>query len=77
MNPKRILLALIATFIAITATNYLIHEVWRVIEAAVQPMPDGLLTRWIVSGMAQSVLVGVLLLFVYRPTKSCFDLRGK
>ena len=28
MNPKRILLALIAAFIAISATDYLIHEVW-------------------------------------------------
>ncbi|MEO6739764.1 MAG: hypothetical protein ABIP20_05890, partial [Chthoniobacteraceae bacterium] len=28
MHPKRILLALLVAFIAITATDYLIHQVW-------------------------------------------------
>src|SRR4029077_14374587 len=28
MNPKRILIALVAAFVAISATDYLIHEVW-------------------------------------------------
>ena len=145
MNPKRILIALIAAFVAISATDYLIHEIWLkstyaldagklwraeadmkshmsgifigqflvavaftmlwarialggaglpcaialgvfmglaysgsvVIQGAVQPLPDGLVTKWIASGIAQSILVGVVLFFVYKPTKPCPDIRGK
>lgn len=137
MNPKRILIALIVAFVAISATDYLIHEVWlkstyaegagklwraeadmkghmsgiflgqfliamaftliwarialggaglpcalalgfllglfysggSVITHAVQPLPEGLLARWIASGIAQSVLVGAILFFVYPPSK--------
>ena len=145
MNPKRILIALIAAFVAISATNFLIHEVWLkstyaldagklwraeadmkshmsgifigqflvaiaftmlwarialggagiqcaialgvfmglaysgnvVIQGAVQPLPDGLLAKWIASGIAQSIFVGVILFFVYKPTKACPDISGK
>jgi hypothetical protein len=145
MNPKRILLALIAAFVAISATDFLIHGVWlksiyamdagklwrteadmashmhgyligqflvataftmlwarialggagiqcaiglgvfmglaysgsAAIQWAVLPLPDGLLTKWLVSGIAQSVFVGVVLFFVYKPTKPCPDISGK
>ncbi len=145
MNPKRILIALIVAFVAISATDFLIHEVllkstyaldagklWRaeadmeshrsgmlvgqflvaiaftmlwarialggagiqcaialgvlmglaysgsaVIQWAVYPLPDGLIFKWIVSGIAQSILVGVVLFFVYKPSKPCPNISGK
>ena len=145
MNPKRILLALIAAFIAISATDYLIHEVWlkgdyapdigklwrtetdmkahmsgifigeflvavaftmiwvrialggagiqcaialgvflglfysggTVIQNAVQPLPDGLLMKWIIGGILQSVFVAIVLFFVHKPAKGCPDISGK
>ena len=145
MNPKRILLALIAAFIAISATDYLIHEVWlkstyaqgvgtlwrtqkdmeahmpgifigqflvalaftmlwvrialggagiqcaialgvfmglfysggAIIQHSVQPLPAGLLAKWIISGILQSVLVGIVLFLVHKPAKGCPDIRGK
>jgi hypothetical protein len=42
-----------------------------VITHAVQPLPHGLALKWIISGMLQNILVGVILFFVYRPAKSC------
>ena len=145
MNPKRILIALIAAFIALSATDYLIHQVWLkntyaldigklwrtetdmqahmsgifigqfliaiaftmlwtrialggagiqcaialgvfmglaysggvVIQGAVQPLPDGLVMKWIISGILQSVLVSVVLFFVHKPAKGCPDINGK
>ena len=145
MNPKRIILALIAAFIALSATDYLIHQVWLkdtyaldigklwraeadmkahmsgifvgqflvavaftmlwarialggagiqcaialgvfmglaysggvVIQGAVQPLPDGLVMKWIISGILQSVFVSVVLFFVHKPTKGCPDISGK
>ena len=145
MNPKRILLALIAAFIAISATDYLIHEVWlkstyapgigklwrteadmkshmsgifigeflvavaftmiwariafggagiacaialgvflglfysgsAVMQNAVQPLPDGLLMKWIIGGILQSVFVAIVLFLVHKPAKACPDIRGK
>ena len=145
MNPKRILLALIAAFIAISATDYLIHEVWlrntyapdigklwrteadmkshmpgifigeflvaiaftmlwarialggagiqcaialgvfmglaysgsAVMQNAVQPLPAGLMMKWITGGILQSVFVGIVLFFVYKPAKGCPDISGK
>jgi hypothetical protein len=139
MNSKRIFLALVVAFVAISATDYLIHEVWLkstyaadagklwrseedmkdhmsgiflgqffaavaftmlwariamggaglqcavalgfflglfysggvIITHAVQPLPHGLALKWIISGMLQSILVGVILFFVYRPAKAC------
>ena len=139
MNPTRILISLIAAFVAFSATDYLIHEVWLhstyaldvgklwrddagmkshmsgifigqfmvaiaftmlwarislsgagiqcaialgfflglaysggvVIQGAVQPLPDGLVTKWIISGIAQSVLVGIVLFFTNKPAKGC------
>ena len=145
MNPKRILLALIAAFIAISATDYLIHEVWlkatytpdigrlwrsekdmaahmpgifigqflvafaftmiwvriaiggagiqcaialgvfmglfysgsAVIQNSVQPLPAGLMMKWILGGILQSVLVGIVLFLVHKPAKGCPDIHGK
>lgn len=139
MNPKRILAALVLAFIAISATDYLIHEVWlksiyaadagklwraeadmqkhmsgifigqflvavamtmlwariamggagiqcaialgfflglfysggAVITNAVQPLPEGLMTKWIIAGLVQNILVAVILFFVYPPLKPC------
>jgi hypothetical protein len=140
MDPKRILICIVVALIAITLTDFLIHEVWlkniyaqdagklwrtepnlglihvghllvaiafamlwtrirfggagiqcavalgvflglfqaggTVITAAVQPLPEGLMTKWIIAAMAQSILVSVLLFFVYKPTKSCPDLKS-
>ena len=143
MNPKRILISLLAAFVFISLTNYLIHEVWLkstyeagagklwrtqadmqshmagifvgqfliavaftmlwariahggaglhcaialgvflglfytggvVITQAVQPLPDGLLTKWIVSGFLQNILVGVILFFVNKPVKACPEVK--
>ena len=46
-------------------------------QGAVQPLPDGLVTKWIIAGIAQSVLIGLVLFFVYKPTKPCPDISGK
>ena len=144
MNPKRILLSLVAAFIAISATDYLIHQVWLkdtyapdagklwrtdadikahmpgifigellvaiaftmlwarialggaaiqcaiglgvlmglaysggvVMQNAVQPLPSGLMMKWILSGILQSVLIALVVFFVNKPTKACPDIRG-
>ncbi|MEO6785462.1 MAG: hypothetical protein ABI318_04950, partial [Chthoniobacteraceae bacterium] len=138
-------LALIAAFITLSATDYLIHEVWlrgtytpdigklwrtdadmkahmpgifigefliaiaftmlwariaiggaglpcavalgvfmglaysgsAVIQNAVQPLPAGLMMKWIIGGILQSVLVGIVLFIVHRPAKGCPDICGK
>lgn len=145
MNPKRILIALLAAFVTIAITDMLIHGFWLkstyaagvgtlwrseadmqahtsalflgqfltaiaftmlwaritlggagiqcavalgfflglfysggvVIQGAVSPLPDGLVMKWIISGMLQSVLVGVVLFFVYKPTKPCPAISGQ
>ena len=144
MNPKRILLSLLAAFIVLSGTDYLIHEVWlkstyalnvgtlwrdaagmkdhmlgifvgqfmvaiafamlwarisiggagiqcaialgfflglaysgaAVIQGAVQPLPSGLVTKWIISGIAQSILTGIVLFLVNKPAKGCPDISG-
>ena len=145
MNPKRIVIALIAAFLVLNVTEYLIHQVWlsstykpdvgklwraeadmkahmsgiflgeflvaiaftmlwvrislggagiqcaialgffmglfysgsAVMQNAVQPLPDGLLIKWVIGGVLQSVLVGVVLFFVHKPTKGCPNISGK
>jgi hypothetical protein len=141
MNPKRIIIALIASFLALSATDYVIHQVllkstyapdvgklWRqeipmpgiliselllaiaftmlwvriavggaaiqcaialgifmglaqaaysVMHGTVEVLPEGLVTKWIIYGMLQSVIVGLVLFFVYKPTKPCPDMSGK
>lgn len=145
MNPKRLIIALVAAFITLNLTDYVIHQVWLknmyipdigklwrvdaemkthmggillgellvataftmlwarialggaaiqcaialgffmglsysgsvVMQGAVQPLPDGLVTKWIIAGIAQSVLIGLVLFFVYKPTKPCPDISGK
>ena len=145
MNPKRILLALVAAFITITATDFLIHQVWlkdtyaldigklwrteadlqshlsgiyigefmvaiaftmlwarivvggagiqcaialgvfmglaysggAVMQNAVQPLPAGLMMKWIIGGILQSVLVGIVLFLVHKPAKGCPDMSVK
>lgn len=47
-----------------------------VITHAVTPLPEGLLTKWIIADMAQSILVGAILFFVYRPSKPAPDVGG-
>jgi len=140
MNPKRILIGLIAAFVVISATDYIIHQVllgstyepgigtiWRqdipmsgiliselllalaftmlwarislggagiqcaialgvfmgiahiaydVMHHAVQPIPEGLLIKWIIFGFIQSVLVGLVLFVVNKPTKPAPDISG-
>jgi len=135
MDPKRILIALVVTFIVIGATDYLIHDIilreayapgagtiWRaeipmsgilisefllaiaytllwarivlggaalkcaialgvfmglarasydVMHHAVQPIPEGLLAKWIIFGFIQSLIIAVVLFFVHKPTKPC------
>lgn len=48
-----------------------------VIQNAVMPLREGLDTKWILAGFAQSILVAVALFFVNRPTKSCPPIGGK
>ena len=48
-----------------------------VIQNAVQPLPAGLMMKWIISGILQSVLVGVVLFLVHKPAKGCPDISGK
>lgn len=47
------------------------------IQRGIYPLPDGLLTKWIIADFAQMILVGVVLFFVHKPTKSCPEIRGK
>jgi hypothetical protein len=47
------------------------HSGSAVINHAVMPLPEGLLTKWLVAGLLQNVLVAVILYFVYRPEKAC------
>ena len=137
MNPKRLILAVVAVFVGMFATNYLIHEVWlkadyaatmslwrpeaemqkhmgwlmlgqflaavtftliyakgfaamscircaaiyglvmglfsqanTFITYAVQPLPGSIATKWFVSGVVQSVLLGLLVFLVYKPKPS-------
>jgi len=140
MNAKRILIAIIVSFVLFTGTDFLIHEVWlksvyardagrlwkqpslvgihvghlmiaiafamlwirialggagiqcavglglfmglfyaggAVIQDAVQPLPPGLAARWILAGFAQTILVGLALFFVHRPSKPAPDVTAK
>jgi hypothetical protein len=134
MNPKRLLLAMIAVFACVFITDFLIHGVWlqsryketmslwrsetemqahmgwlmlgqflvaatfvlvwargfaatgrlgsaclygmlmgifsqaaTLVTYAVQPLPADIAVKWFVSGVAQGVLVGVIVFFVYKP----------
>ena len=134
MNPKRLILAIVAVFVFLFATNYLIHEVWlksdynatanlwrskadmqqhfcwlilgqflmavafvmlwargfaaishlrcavlyglfmalfsqanTFITYAVQPLPAVIPVKWFIAGVAQGVLMGLLVFFVYKP----------
>jgi hypothetical protein len=139
MNVKRILISLVVAFVAISVTDFLIHDLWlkatyapdigrlwrtdadmkahmsgifigellvalaftmlwarialggagiqcaialgvsmglaysgsAVMQNSVQPLPDGLMMKWIVGGVLQSVFVAVLLYFVHKPLKGC------
>ncbi len=143
MNPKRIIISLIVAFLAISATDYLIHHVWlektyaldlgklwrtekdmethfagifigeflvaiaftmlwarialggagiqcalglgvflglfysggAMMQNAVQPLPEGLLMKWIIGGMLQAIFVSLLLFVVNKPVKSCPPIR--
>ncbi|MBI5773243.1 MAG: hypothetical protein HZA89_05800 [Verrucomicrobia bacterium] len=134
MNPKRLVIAIIAVFLGIWVTDFLIHGLWlqdtykatmslwrtekemqghmgwlmlgqflaaatfvvlwargfaekacivcavmyglfmglfhsanTLITYAVQPLPGDLAVKWIVAGVAQAVLLGLLVFFVYKP----------
>ena len=134
MNSKRLILAIVAVFVGVFVTDYLIHEVWlkstyeqtmnlwrpkadmqarfvwlmlgqflaaatfatlwakgfagsgrirraclyglcmglfsqatTFITFAVQPFPRDLAVKWVVAGLAQGVLMGLLVSFVYNP----------
>lgn len=43
------------------------QQVTTIITHVVQPFPTGLAMKWIVSGLAQAVLLGVVTFFVYKP----------
>ncbi len=40
-------------------------------QNAVQPLPVGLMMKWITGGILQSVFVGIVLFFVHKPVKVC------
>ena len=134
MNPKRLVLAIIAVFAGVFATDFLIHGMWlqdryketmnlwrpdtemqahmgwlmlgqfllaatfvvlwaqgfaatarlgcsclygmfmglfsqaaTLVTYAVQPLPADIAVKWFVSGVAQGVLVGIIVFFVYKP----------
>ena len=134
MNPKRLILVIVAVFVGVWVTDFLIHGVWlqstyketmslwrpepemkahmiwlmlgqllatvtfvviwskgfpataslggaclygvfmglfsqanTFITFAVQPIPSSLAVKWVVSGVAQGALLGVLVFLVYRP----------
>jgi hypothetical protein len=134
MNPKRIVLAIIAVFAGVFITDFLIHGVWlqsryketmslwrpetemqthmgwlmlgqflfaatfvvlwaqgfaasarfgcaclygmymglfsqaaTLVTYAVQPLPADIAAKWFVPGVAQGVLVGIIVFFVYKP----------
>jgi len=47
-----------------------------VIQNAVQPLPAGLMMKWLIGGILQSVLVGIVLFVVHRPAKGCPEISG-
>ena len=134
MNPKRLVLAIVAVFVGVWVTDFLIHGVWlqntyketmslwrpeaemkshfgwlmlgqflaaatfvvlwakgfaatacircaclyglfmglfsqanTLITYAVQPLPPDIAVKWFMAGVAQGVLMGVLVFFVYKP----------
>jgi hypothetical protein len=134
MNPKRLVLAIVAVFVGVFATDFLIHGVWlqnryketmnlwrpetemqahmgwlmlgqflfaapfvllwaqgfaatarigcaclygmfmglfsqtaTLVTFAVQPLPSDIAVKWFVPGIAQGVLMGLLVFFVYKP----------
>ena len=136
LNPKSLLISIIATFVALTATDYFIHQIWMMpdynataslwrpdmaagghlvwihaghllaavtfamlwavgfasnakvtcsmkygsfmalfsqshtlISYAVQPITMDIVWKWMVSGVLQGVLLGVVVFFVYKPAR--------
>ena len=134
MNPKRLILGIVAVFVGIWVTDFLIHGLWlqssykatmslwrpeaemqkhmgwlmlgqflmamafvmiwargfagnahvrcgvlyglfmgffsqanTLITFAVQPLPSDIAVKWFVSGLAQGVLMGLLVFFIYKP----------
>jgi hypothetical protein len=134
MNPKRLMLAIVAVFIGVAATNFLIHQVWlmstynataslwrpqaefmshmgwlmlgqllrvvmfvvlyakgfadkacircavmfgllmgvffeanTLIVYATQPLPGELAVKWFLANVTQSVLMGLIVFFTYKP----------
>ena len=134
MNPKRLILGIVAVFVGVWATDFLIHGLWlqsrysetmslwrpeadmqrhmlwlflgqflfaiafvviwargfasiphlrggvlyglfmslffqanTFITFAVQPLPRDIAIKWVLSGLVQGVLLGLLVYFVYRP----------
>ena len=143
MNPKRLVLAIIAVFVGVFITDFLIHGVWlqgryretmnlwrpememqghmgwlmlgqflfaatfvilwaqgfattarlgcaclyglfmglfsqaaTLITYAVQPLPADIAVKWFVPGVAQGVLVGIIVFFVYKPKPAEAKLPG-
>lgn len=134
MNTKRLIIAILAVFIGVFATDYLIHAVWlsgdykatmnlwrpesdmgkyfpyllagqflasamfvliwahaaiitlpralafalcmglakqsaTFVTFAVQPLPSQIAVKWVVSGIVQALLMGVILYLTYKPKK--------
>jgi len=134
MNPKRLVLAIVAVFLGVFATDFLIHGVWlagdykatmslwrteaemnrhfgwlmlgqflaaatftaiyargfagmnclrcaciygvfmglfsqanTLVTYAVQPLPAAIAGKWFLAGLAQGVLLGVIVFFAYKP----------
>ncbi len=94
MNPKRLIIAIVAVFLGVWVTDFLIHGVWlkntyaatmslwpllfglfmglalesnTLVMYAVQPLPADLAVKWFIAGLVQTILMAVLVLFVYKP----------
>ncbi|MEO6741813.1 MAG: hypothetical protein ABIP20_16330, partial [Chthoniobacteraceae bacterium] len=48
-----------------------------VMQNAVQPLPAGLMLKWITGGILQCVLVAIVLFLVHKPAKGCPEISGQ
>jgi hypothetical protein len=45
----------------------LFSQAYTLLMYAVEPLPGSLAVKWLIAGLVQGVLVGVLVFFVYKP----------
>jgi hypothetical protein len=45
----------------------LAQQVWAIIDHVVMPVPGALAAKWVVAGLVQGVLLGIVTAFIYKP----------